>query len=565
MRTLLRAQLPALSKRQFNSTPVITFFFALYFTLFFNHHFLSAVAEVRGMAGLDDYLFMATALLFLLTAVNLLVSLFAFRYLFKPWLVLLLLTAAMAAYFVNSYGIFIDREMIRNIMETDVREATELFSWKLLLYFIVLGLIPSALVVRTPIRYASLPKELLNKVLVWLGSALVVGLIAVGFYQDYASLFRNHREFRNLIVPIGYVYASYSYTKRQLRSPPPALVPIGEDAMLGEEWTSGGKKVVTVVVVGETARAENFSLNGYDRETNAHLKQQDIIYFDNVHSCGTATAVSLPCMFSSSDRTHFDSEQQKYTENLLDVFRHAGLPVLWRDNNSGCKGLCSRVDREDLTRLPDSALCHDGDCYDMAFLPKLQEKIDAYDKGLVLVLHQKGSHGPAYFERVPKEAQTYTPYCHTNQLQQCTRSEIINAYDNTIAYTDYFLAKVIEFLKRHEAEYDASLIYVSDHGESLGESGVYLHGLPYAIAPEQQTHVPMLAWLSDGFAQRFHINRDCLAANRSQPYSHDNLFSSLLGMLDVRTEVYNDAEDLFRTCKEGAMLSQSTSQPHPNG
>lgn len=542
------------------STLFITLLISLYLTLFFNQRFVDAVLVGREMNSVGDYLFLGSAILLLLAVINLLVSVLAFRYLFRPWLVLLLLTAAAAAYFVNNYGIIIDRTMLQNIAETDINEATELFSWKLLFYLVLLGVIPAAIVMRAPIRYASLPRELFNKAVSIVLSLTVVGVVALSYYQDYASLFRNNRQIRDLIVPVGYVYATYSYLKRLPPSAQPELTPIGKDAVLGQEWSAAKKKVISVVVVGETARAENFSLNGYGRETNAHLKQEGVIYFDNFHSCGTSTAVSVPCMFSASGREYVDSDQQKYSENLLDVFTHAGLQVLWRDNNSGCKGVCDRVETEDLSNVSDSKLCRNGECYDMVLMRELEEKIAAYEKGGIIVLHQKGSHGPAYFERVPREAQIYKPFCHTNQLQQCTRSEIVNAYDNTIAYTDYFLANVIHFFKQHEAEYDASLIYVSDHGESLGENGIYLHGLPYFMAPEQQTHVPFVLWLSDGFAQRFHIDKACLVANRSQYYSHDNLFPSLLGMLDVRTAVYDRAGDIFHGCKTGEILTRHAPQ-----
>ena len=557
----LKSRLFGIFKSSSHSTLLVGAAVSLYLTLFFNQRFIDAVMAGHEMNSLGDYLFVGSAFVLLFGFINLLVSLFGFRYLFKPWLVLLLLTAAAVAYFTNSYGVIIDRNMIQNMVETDVREATELLSGKLFLYLLFFGVIPAVIVARLPIRYASLPGELLNKGMAALLSFVMIGGVALSFYQDYASLFRNNRQVRDLIVPTGYVYAAYSYLRQVTASAPPQLATLGEDAQLGPEWKDSAKKVVSVIVVGETARAENFSLNGYGRETNANLKQEDVIYFDNVHSCGTATAVSLPCMFSADGRDDFDGERQQYTENLLDVFKHAGLPVLWRDNNSGCKDVCNRVESEDLSRVADVDLCPDGECYDMVLMQQLEEKLATYDKGGVIVLHQKGSHGPAYFERVPHDRQEFTPFCHTNQLQQCTRGEIVNAYDNTIAYTDYFLAQLIEFFKQHQAEYDASLVYVSDHGESLGENGIYLHGLPYMIAPDQQTHVPFVVWLSDGFAQRFQIDKGCLAANRSQPYSHDNLFPSMLGLLDVRTALYQRNDDLFQACKSKPMLTQQQLPP----
>jgi lipid A ethanolaminephosphotransferase len=99
---------------------------------------------------------------------------------------------------------------------------------------------------------------------------------------------------------------------------------------------------------------------------------------------------------------------------------------------------------------------------------------------------------------------------------------------------------------------DTAMLYFSDHGESLGENNVYLHGAPYMFAPREQTEVPMMLWMSDSFSERFRIDRRCLAARRNEPLSHDNVFHSVLGMLDVNTAVLNPRLDLFHACVRGA-------------
>ncbi len=530
------------------STLTIGFIVSVFCVLMFNQPFLSTIVAAHGLQSLHDYLFAGSAAVFLLAVINLFLGLAGFRYVFKFWLISLLLIGAALSYFENSYGIIVDRDMVRNAFETDSAEVAELVGWKLFFYVALLGGLPSLLLARTRVRYGSLLREISNKFVVLLASLLVIVLIALVFYQDYASVFRNNRHVRFLIMPVGPMVATWSYLDHRFLNTSRDVKVIGSDARLGASWGEGRRKAVTLLVVGETARAQNFSLNGYERQTNPRLGEQDAIFFSNVHSCGTATAVSVPCMFALEGRRQFDPSDAGYQENVLDVVRHAGLDVLWRDNNSGCKGVCDRVEQEDLSHLTGSADCHDRECFDMVLLNGLEEKINTFEKGGVIVLHQKGSHGPAYFQRVPAEFRKFTPVCHTNQLQECSRSEILNAYDNSILYTDYVLSRLIDFLKQHAADYDASLIYVSDHGESIGEGGIYLHGMPYMIAPEEQTHVPLLFWMSDGFASRFGIDGACLAASAGDEFSHDNLFHSLLGLLDIHTEIYAAGQDMFRSC-----------------
>lgn len=544
----LRATDVAFDSPQGLSTVTVGFIVSVFSVLMFNQSFMTTIISAHGLHGLSDYLFAGSAVVFLLAVINLLVGLAGFRFLFKFWLIGLLLIGATVSYFETTYGVVMDRDMIRNVLETDLAEAAELFSWKLVFYLLVLGGLPSLLVLRTRILYGSLIREIANKGVILVVSLAAIALVALVFYQDYASVFRNNRHVRFLIMPVAPVYATYSYVTHQLVHTPKEVKIIGSDARLGTDWGENRKKVVTLLVVGETARAKSFSLNGYERETNPYLSEQNIIYFSNVSSCGTATAVSVPCMFALEGRRQFDASEAHYEENILDVVQRAGLGVLWRDNNSGCKGVCDRVEREDLSHLSEDGNCRDGECFDMVLMNDLVQKIDAHEKGVVIVLHQKGSHGPAYFQRTPVEFRKFSPTCNTNQLQECSRSEILNAYDNSILYTDYFISRLIDFLKQHESDYDTSLIYVSDHGESLGENGIYLHGLPYVIAPREQTHVPFLFWMSDGFASRFGIDGSCLQASAGRELSHDNLFHSLLGLLDIHTGVYDEGHDMFQSC-----------------
>jgi len=497
---------------------------------------------------------LAGALLIIVLFFNACLTLASFRFLAKPVFILLLVTASTASYFIAAYGIVIDRAMIQNVFETDMREATELVSWNMLLTIAVLGLLPASWVARAEVAYPQGRRGLLQRAGIAGGSLLLAVALLILLFKSLAPAVREHRELRFLLTPTNTIQAMNGYARSKW-STPVVVAPLGRDAMKGKAWAGQTRKTVTVIVVGETARAMNFSLNGYGRQTNPLLaRESGLINFSNVSSCGTATAVSVPCVFSAFGREEYSESKAKSQEGLLDVLQHAGLQVVWRDNNSGCKGVCDRVAYEDLSRpAVQDRFCEGEECYDERLLAGLPELIRNSDKDLVIVLHQKGSHGPAYAKRYPKEFERFAPVCDSNDFEKCTGASIKNAYDNTILYTDYFLSKTIDLLRAtaEKEGVDTAMLYFSDHGESLGENNLYLHGAPYLFAPAEQTHVPMMLWMSEHFSERFGIDRTCLTARSSQPLSHDNVFHSVLGLLDVNTAVLNPKLDLFHSCSRG--------------
>lgn len=486
---------------------------------------------------------------------NACLTLVSFRYIVKPVLILLVISASAASYFIATYGVVIDKAMIQNVFETDARESLELLSWDMLLTVGVLGLLPAALIASAKIEFPQGARGLLRRAGIVGGSLAIAVVLLVMLFKSLAPAVREHRELRFLLTPTNYIGAVQGYLSNKW-SAPMVMAPLGRDAMKGRSWAGQKRRTVTIMVVGETARAMNFSLNGYPRLTNPLLSHQDgLINFSQVSSCGTATAVSVPCVFSAFGREHYSAEKAASHEGLLDVLAHAGFSVLWRDNNSGCKGVCARVNYEDLSKpTAGDPLCQGDECYDARLLTGLPEMIRQSSGDLVIVLHQKGSHGPAYSRRYPAGFGRFSPVCDSNEFEKCSSASIAAAYDNTILYTDYFLSKTIDLLRQtaSEQDVDTAMLYFSDHGESLGENNLYLHGAPYMFAPAEQTHVPMMLWMSDGFSDRFHIDRTCMMARRNQPLSHDNVFHSVLGMLDVNTAVSNPKLDIFRACTRGS-------------
>ncbi|VVQ24853.1 Phosphoethanolamine transferase EptA [Pseudomonas fluorescens] len=490
----------------------------------------------------------------ILAAFNIVLTVLAFRPVLKPLLTLIFLISAGVAYFMSQYGVMIDAGMFRNFAETNATEVRDLLSLKLFAYILLLGVLPSLLLWKVPVNYRRWHRELISKVIVSVVSVAVIGAVALVNYQGLSSLFRNHHEIRLMLVPSNYIGASAGYLREQVVSAQQPFIKIGEDARRNPEVQLQPRRSLTVLVVGESARAENFGILGYDRDTTPQLdKEAGLIAFTDVHSCGTETAVSVPCMFSNMGRKDYDASKAKNEEGLLDVLKRAGIDVIWRDNQSGCKGTCDRVTLQDVSNLKDPALCANSECRDEILLQGLQSFIDHLDKDTVLVLHQMGSHGPEYFKRYPKEYEHFTPVCESNALNNCSRESIVNGYDNTLVYTDHVLSSLIDVLRSNQDKVDTAMLYLSDHGESLGEYNLFLHGTPYMLAPEQQKHVAMLAWFSDSYQKAYSVDTHCLQMSRDKPLSQDNLFHSMLGLLEVKSKVYQPGLDMFAGCR-GAVI-----------
>ena len=506
---------------------------------------LSQLPEVTGLRGLLFGLGLACVIAGLTHA---LLSLLNWRWLLKPVLTVFVLSAASGAYFMSSYGIVIDTPMLVNVVQTDPREAADLMNWRLLLSMGLLGLLPTWWLWRQPVRSVGWGRRLGGNALAFAASLVVMVLSLLLIYQDFASVMRNHTQLRYLINPLNSFYAIGDVIAKPLERDKGVLDPIGQDARL--TLPAQAAPATLIVVVGETARMGNFGINGYERDTTPRLAREDIVSLRNVWSCGTSTASSLPCMFSHLDKAAFEKRSQNY-ESLVDLLQHAGLAVLWIDNQSGCKGLCDRVPNVNTAELKVPGLCNRGECHDEVMLQDLDKRLaelpaERRARGTVVFMHQMGSHGPAYHKRVPRTFKRFMPECASNALQECDRQQVVNAYDNTIAYTDHFLAQTLDWLKKRPGP--AAMIYVADHGESLGENNLYLHGLPYAIAPDVQKRVPWITWTSPAFEQQRGLRKSCLKGKQDTALSHDHYFHSVMGMAGVRSAEYRSELDIYASC-----------------
>lgn len=418
-----------------------------------------------------------------------------------------------------------------------------------------MGMIPAALVFKVKLQplNGQWLRFVLTKVVSMLASLAVIAMIAGLYYQDYASVGRNNSYLKKVIIPTQYVYSISSYVKAKYLTTPEPYREIGLDAKQSSTalQQATGKPTLLVFVVGETARTQNYQLNGYERETNPYTSKLDVVSFKDVASCGTATAVSVPCMFSQLTRSDFDRSRADNQDNALDIMQRAGVDLLWKENDGGDKGVAHNITKIEVDRSQKNELCNGSTCYDMALLNNLDTQISSMKGNRVIAMHLIGSHGPTYFQRYPKDKAFFQPDCPRADIENCSVEQIVNTYDNTIRYTDFVLDQTIAKLKTLEDKYNTAMIYVSDHGESLGENGLFLHGMPYGLAPDFQKRVPMMLWMSPGFKQAKHINSDCLQqeAQQTATHSHDNVFHSLLGIMDIETNAYDGKLDIFKTCR----------------
>lgn len=504
--------------------------------------------------GLQAAVTLGSLVLVVLAATVLLLGLFLWPRWLKPAGIALLLITASSSYFMSSYGIVIDPSMLTNVVQTDMGEALDLVSWPLVVTLLLGAVLPGIWWWRQPVRRVGGGRLVLQQLGVGLlGLLVAVAMLWISF-QDVASLMRNHKTLRYMINPFNTVYAVARVSVGRAAQAQQTLQPVGMDAHLVSPGDSVDTSPLIVLVVGETARAANFGLGGYERDTTPLLKQLqsegDLVYFSNVSSCGTNTQTSVPCMFSPQGRETFDGGDT-HQENLLDVLQRAGLAVLWLDNQSGCKGVCDRVPHTDTRNLNLPDICPEGECFDEAMLRALPDELARLDperraRGTVVVMHQMGSHGPAYYKRSPPAMKLFQPECTSHALQECPPEQIQNAYDNSLRNTDHLLAETVRWLQTQQRP--TALVYVSDHGESLGEKGLYLHGMPYRMAPTEQTHVPMLTWASKPLQQALGLRLDCLRAQAAQPWSHDNLFHTMLGLARVGTTARDGSLDMLAPC-----------------
>ncbi len=486
--------------------------------LFFHLPFYSFVFKSVDYKSLNGIVIIASLIILMLVA-----NAFAFylvfflsRYVGKFLLVLFFIINAGAVYFINTYSVIIDESMIGNVLNTDYQEAGSFFSIKLILYIVLLGVIPAIYIIKV-----KLIKETFKRFLITASLALLFMLVMVFVNaSNWLWIDKHSKVLGGLAMPWSYtVNISLFYIHRHQKNEKEILLP---NAVIKDSTKS-----VVVLVIGESARSQNFSLYGYDKNTNPLLSKIPGVVHYNATSCGTYTTAGVKCIL---EPTHSD----KLYEILPNYLYRNNVEVIWRTTNWGQPPLHIKnfQDKDSLR-----ANCKGEDCdYDEVLLTGLKEQILASTKNKILiVLHTSTSHGPTYSKKYSPQFETFKPVCNSVELGKCSHTELINAYDNTIVYTDYVLSKVIDDLKQLK-QYNSAMIFVSDHGESLGEKNLYMHGLPLSIAPKEQYDIPFIVWVSDGSKQ----------LKPETSVTQNFVFHSVLNFLNIQSPVYNEKMNIFK-------------------
>ena len=555
------ARAPTLPSRPSITTEQLIVVASVFWALALNRPFFSAALRAQAPDALSNAAFIGALGLMLVALQALLLGLVGTRHTIKPLLVLLTLVGTFAMHYMQVYGVVIDPSMVRNALHTDIAETRELLSWGLALNLLLYAAVPIALLFFARLEVRTWRRRLTARALLLVCASAVFVLALMWQFQPFASMSRNHKEVRYLVTPLNTVWSLGNVLAVDARGAAQPRQAIGLDATPGPSWATRSKPRVVVLLVGETARADNWGLSGYARQTTPQLAQltqavptapPPVINFSDVTACGTSTEVSLPCMFAPVGRRQYDEARIRGSESLLHVVARAGVAVQWRDNQSGCKGVCEGLPQDTVSTALAPGLCQGDRCFDEGLLRGLDERLRALHNGRgtqLLVLHMLGNHGPSYYRRYPPAFERFTPVCRNDDLGRCTREEIVNAYDNALLYTDHVLATLIGTLSAHADQVDTAMLFVSDHGESLGEKNLFLHGVPYVIAPREQTQVPMVMWWSSGFGRRAGLNADCMRTRARQPAEHDNLCHTVLALLDVKTSLYTPDLDVTHDCR----------------
>lgn len=539
------------------NTPISLSTYVLLLSIWFivplGHVFLMHIALLTPYSGMTKGLFLLAAVCILFCYHIFTLNVLTWRIFAKPLSLTLVILGGFSYYFMTSFGIAIDAHQIQNVMQTDPSEVMDLITLRSAGWFIFLIVLPCIIFSSIKIKKQPLKTTLTDKVSIGTISFITMATLVFIYNADLSSTFRNHRDLKDFIAPQNVIHASWSYYEKLS---PPKNIPFehyADDAHISQSYKKMKLPKLFVLVIGETARAESFSLNGYPRPTNPELSSLPVIYFSQASSCGTATAISIPCMFSGMARADYDAKLAPHRENLLDILEKENYKVIWFDNNSGCKDVCNRVERYQFSEALKQKWCKDGECLDEILVDALDDHLKHIVKNdsrsTVIVLHQMGSHGPAYYKRSSPEYQPFKPFCATNEIQSCSRQELLNVYDNSIVYTDHVLSAIIKRLSQNH-HYQTALWYLSDHGESTGEEGLYLHGAPYFIAPAQQTHIPMLMWFSPEWQKNAPKQTSCLNTLKQQKTGHDNLYPTLLSLFDVDTQTKDKHLDLLAQCEK---------------
>lgn len=455
-------------------------------------------------------------LILILNAFVFYIVLFISPFMGKLLLVLCANLNAISIYFITTYSVIIDKSMIGNVLNTNFEESSSFFSFGLVMYIVLLGIIPSILIMKTKVVRVKFKRFLIHVVSIFIFIAAFIYVNST----NWLWIDKNSKSLGAMVMPWSYIVntSRFFYHKNQENQ---------QEILLPNATIKDDKKSIVVLVIGESARRKNFSLYGYDKDTNPLLSKIKNIHTFKAESCATYTTAGVKCILEYK-------ESNKLYEILPNYLFRNDVEVFWRTTNWGEPPVHIKNYQKsgELKKLCQGEGCD----YDEVLLSGLKEQVLASKKNKILIiLHTSTSHGPTYNKKYPPKFNKFTPVCNSVELGNCSEEELMNAYDNTIVYTDYILANLIGELKQLN-QYSSTMLYVSDHGESLGENNLYMHGLPVSVAPKEQLEIPFIVWLSDNSKE----------LKNTDTASQLNVFHSVLDFLAIESPIYDQNMSIFK-------------------
>ena len=505
-------------KNNFKITHFVVIMSSLLFILF-HYPFFKFVfnnVDYKSFTGVSIIVSLVIAML-VANAFALFLIFFFSRLVGKILLVLFFIINAVAVYFINTYSVIIDESMIGNVLNTNYSESSSFFSIKLVLYVVFLGILPSIFIIKAKIITVTVKKFLVSISL----TLLFLLTLAFANASNWLWIDKNSKTLGGLAMPWSYAVNIPLFYIHQFKKNE-------KEILLPDATIKDNEKSVVILVIGESARSENFSLYGYPKNTNPLLSKIPNVSHFNATSDATYTTAGVKSI------VEHENTDELY-EILPNYLYRNNVDVIWRTTNWGEPPVHIKNYQNREALMPNCK--GDGCDYDGILLSGLKEQILASKKNKILiVLHTSTSHGPTYSKKYPAQFEIFKPVCNSVELGNCSHTELVNAYDNTIVYTDYLLANVIKDLKQLQ-EYKSAMIFVSDHGESLGENNLYMHGLPRSIAPKQQYEIPFIVWTSDNSARQMKPNKIL-----TQNY----VFHSVLNFLNIQSPFYKEQMNIFK-------------------
>ena len=502
--------------------------------LFYNLPFFNYVANNTN-ESVGGKIFLLASLVVIMLALNFMMTclvMFLLRIVGRILLAILAIINATAVYFIITYSVMIDATTIENVFNTRYSEASGFFSWSLWGFIIVFGVLPALWCLLQPVAYGKA-----KKLGIFCGSSLVVVLAVASMnFSQTLWISQHDTELGGLLQPWSYLVntgrvISFSQDEQ------------AEEIKLPDGQIADHEKAVVVLVIGESARKANFQLYGYQRDTNPLLSRQEGLKVYQANACATYTTAGTKAILEPKNSGDLYELLPNY------AFR-TGVDVSWRTSNWGEPPIHIDeyvTDDELGAQYPD-----EDDAYDAILFKGLRQRIESSPKDKVLiVLHTSTSHGPKYADKYPKAFEVYKPVARNVEEGEKNLGMLINAYDNTIRYTDFLLDGLINTL-RSMTDWNSAMIFISDHGESLGENKMFMHGLPMKLAPKVQYEIPFLVWTSEGFRDYKQTSNRQDAPEGELPALLDQhyIFHSVLNLLSIQSPAYNKDYDIFKIVKE---------------